>query len=86
MRKDLTDEEVEKELDELRTSPFVILARKEQNLRNRRRQYLYALRRFERRGRELAAIGVTLDSINAYIKRIDDEIETASECDETEIL
>ena len=60
-----TDEEVEQEIDRLSQSEFVQLARKEHRIRYRRRQYMYTLRNLERRGKELAASGVTLDSLDA---------------------
>ena len=64
MAKQFTDEEVEMEIERLRKSPLVRLARKEENIRNRRRQYLYALRGYEKKGRELAAAGITMESLN----------------------
>lgn len=64
MAKQFTDEEVEMEIERLRKSPLVRLARKEENIRNHRRQYLYALRGYEKRGKELAAAGITMESLN----------------------
>lgn len=54
----LTDEEVEREITRLRESEAVKLARKEQQLRYRRRQVLYQLRWYEKRGLELMDKGV----------------------------
>ena len=45
----LTDEQVEKEIERLTQSPLVALARREQRLRYRRRQYLYQLRDLEKK-------------------------------------
>lgn len=59
----LTDEAVEEEIDRLRNSPLVKLARKEEAIRNRRRQYMYQLRMYERKGKQLAAEGVTLEQL-----------------------
>lgn len=57
----LTDELVEKEIERLTNSPLVKLAKKEQRIRYKRRQYLYQLRNFEKRGRELQKSGITMD-------------------------
>lgn len=65
MAKDfLTDEQVEKEIERLTKSPLVKLAKKEQRIRYKRRQYLYQLRNFEKRGRELQKAGITMDILN----------------------
>lgn len=56
---DLTDEQVEREIERLKQSPYVALARKEQRVRNQRRQMMYNLRALDKKGRELAKIGVT---------------------------
>lgn len=62
MAKDfLTDEQVEKEIARLNASPLVKLARTEQRIRYRRRQYLYQLRNYEKRGRELQKSGITME-------------------------
>lgn len=63
-RKKLTDEEVEQEIAELQKSPYVKLAKKEQRIRYRRRQFLYGLRDLEKKGRALANAGVTLESLD----------------------
>lgn len=63
-RKVLTDEEVELEIAELQNSPYVKLARKEQRIRYRRRQFLYGLRDLEKKGKALAEAGVTLESLD----------------------
>ena len=55
----LTDDCVEAEIERLTTSPEVRLARQEQRLKYKRRQYAYQLRNLEKRGRELMAQGVT---------------------------
>lgn len=65
-RKKLTDEEVEQEIAELQNSPYVKLAKKEQRIRNRRRQFLYGLRDLEKKGRSLANAGVTLESLDEF--------------------
>lgn len=63
-KKFLTDEEVELEIAELQNSPYVKLARKEQRIRYRRRQFLYELRDLEKKGKALAEAGVTLESLD----------------------
>ena len=60
-----TDAEVEREIARLRTSEYVQLARAEERKRYRRRQYMYALRVYERKGMELARQGITLDSLES---------------------
>lgn len=59
----LTDAEVEEEIARLKASEHVILAKKEQQVRYRRRQYMYTLRNFEKKGKELAAAGVTMEQL-----------------------
>ncbi len=60
----LTDEEVEAEIERLRQSPMVALARKEQRIRYRRRQALYQLRNLEKKGVELSQAGITMEFLN----------------------
>ena len=61
-----TDEEVEAEIERLRKNEFVKLAKKEERLRYKRRQYLYTLRCYEKKGRELAASGITMEMLEHY--------------------
>lgn len=66
MAKDfLTDEQVEKEIDRLTKSPLVALARREQRLRYKRRQYLYQLRDLEKKGKALQAAGIDMEVLDA---------------------
>ena len=71
----LTDEAVEAEISRLQDSPYVRLARREENIRNRRRQYMYQLRAYEKKGKGLESIGVTMEYLDALaeIPSIDDE-------------
>ena len=63
MAKDLlTDEEVEMEIERLKESEAVKLAQRERRYKYQRRQYLYTLRWYEKRGKELIAKGVTEES------------------------
>lgn len=66
MAKDfLTDEQVEKEIERLTKSPLVALARREQRLRYKRRQYLYQLRDLEKKGKALQAAGIDMEVLDA---------------------
>ncbi len=65
MAKDfLTDEQVEKEIERLLDSPLVKLAKKDELIRYRRRQYLYKLRGYEKKGAELEKAGITIEILN----------------------
>lgn len=61
-----TDADVEAEIERLKESEFVRLARKEEAIRYRRRQYLYTLRSYEKKGKELAAAGITMEMLEQY--------------------
>ena len=66
MAKDLmTDIDVELEIARLKESNAVKLAQKERQFKNRRRQYLYTLRWYEKRGKELQKLGVKLEDFDA---------------------
>lgn len=68
MAKDfLTDEQVELEIDRLQNSEAVKLAKKEQQIKYRRRQYMYTLKSMEKRGKKLAAEGITLENIETRL-------------------
>lgn len=73
MKDYLTDEEVEQEIEKLQASPMVALARKDQRIRYRRRQYLYQLRNFEKKGKELAEAGITMEVLLALDKDCDED-------------
>ena len=62
-REFMSDEAVEEEILRLQTSPLVKLARREEAIRNRRRQYMYQLRMYEKKGMALEAQGITLDEL-----------------------
>lgn len=68
----LTDEQVEQEIEELLGNEYVKLAKAEIRLRYRRRQYLYGLRNMEKKGKELAEAGYTLENIAEMMKETDD--------------
>ena len=58
----LTDEMVEEEIARLSQSPYVKLARAEQRIKYRRRQYLYQGRDLEKRGKKRESEGFNLDA------------------------
>ena len=62
-REFMTDEMVEEEILRLQTSHHVKLARREEAIRNRRRQYMYQLRMYEKKGKQLEAEGITLEEL-----------------------
>lgn len=64
----LTDEQVEREIERLVDSDMVKLAKREEYVRNRRRQYLYSLRSYEKKGKELAEAGITMDVLDSMLK------------------
>ena len=67
-RQGLTDAQVEQEIERLKDSPHVKLARKEEQIRYRRRKYLYTLRQYERMGKELESSGITFEILEQMDK------------------
>lgn len=64
MAKDyLTDAQVEAEIERLTNSDEVKLARTEQRIKYKHRQYLYTLRNLKKRGEQLMAEGITAENI-----------------------
>ena len=63
----LTDEQVEAEIERLLNSEDVKLAKKEDQLKKKRRRYLYSLRVMEKRGKELAELGITEDNMESML-------------------
>lgn len=68
MAKGLTDKQVEQEIEKLKKSPYVKLAKKEEAIRYRRRQYLYVLRGYEKKGKELSSAGITMEMLETMDK------------------
>lgn len=64
-REILTDEQVELEIARLKDSEYVKLAKKEEAIRYRRRQYLYQLRSYEKKGKDLAAVGLSIELLES---------------------
>jgi hypothetical protein len=69
----LTDEQDEREIARLNASEAVALARHEQRLKYRRRQYLYQLRDYEKKGKALMKAGMTREVLDALYKNCDNE-------------
>lgn len=63
MARELTDAQVEMEIARLNASEEVRLARQEQKIKFKRRQYLYQLRWMEKRGEQLMNEGITMENI-----------------------
>lgn len=68
----LTDAQVETEIKRLNKSPYVKLAQKEIRLKYKRRAHLYNLRSLEKRGKQLAEEGATLESLEMQIAELGD--------------
>lgn len=68
----LTDAQVETEIKRLNKSPYVKLAQKEIRLKYKRRAHLYNLRSLEKRGKQLAEEGATLESLDMQIAELGD--------------
>lgn len=62
-----TDEEVEAEIARLNASEYVKLARKEQQIKYRRRQQMWTLQYMEARGKQLASEGITPENMEARL-------------------
>lgn len=69
----LTDQQVEEEIERLNQSHYVALARREQRIRYRRRQFLYQLRDLEKKGKALEKAGITMEVLNAMARMCDEE-------------
>lgn len=63
----LTDQDVEVEIERLLNSDEVKLAKKEQRILYKRRQYMYQLRSMEKRGKQLTKKGITMDNIEMML-------------------
>ena len=74
MKTPLPDEEYEREINELRSDPDVILSRTEQRMKYRQRQLLYSLRWHKKRGAELRAQGITVERLRQLSDAAEKEI------------
>lgn len=73
MAKDfLTDEQVEQEIERLSASSAVLLARQEQRIKYKRRQYMYQLRAWEKRGLQLQEQGITYEDLKRLALEVDE--------------
>lgn len=70
-----TDEQVEQEIKRLLASEDVKLAKREENIKNKRRQYMYSLRSYEKRGKLLNNLGYTLENIDEKMTSDNEEME-----------
>lgn len=70
-----TDEQVEREIERLKTSPAVLLAKQEQRILYKRRQYMYKLRGLEKRGKQLIEQGITYETLKALEEDIKNDTE-----------
>lgn len=70
-----TDEQVEEEIARLNGSEFVKLARKEQQIKYRRRQHMWTLQYMEARGKQLASEGITHENMEARLFGSGQEVE-----------
>lgn len=65
----------EKEIEALNNSPFVKLARKAQRNMYMSRQRVYQLRWLDKRGRELAESGITMEMLQEQAKALRDDMK-----------
>lgn len=70
----MTPAQVEAEIEKLKRSEFVKLSQKEQRIKaDKRRKHLADLRWHEKRGKELAATGITLENIRALMEVMEEQ-------------
>ena len=74
-REEFSDEQVEEEILRLQSSPYVKLARREEAIRNRRRQYMYTLRMYEKKGKVLEPQGITMEALEGLAASVDFDSE-----------
>ena len=68
-----TDDQVEAEIARLKESEFVKLARKEKQIKERRRAYMWNLQFLETRGKQLASDGITFENMEERLFGEDEE-------------
>ena len=61
------DAAIEAEIAHLRADEYVRLAKRYEYARTRRKQYLYQLRYYQKKGRELADLGVTMENLDEML-------------------
>lgn len=62
-----TEIEVEEEIARLLDSDAVKLAKRAEAIRNRRRQYMYCLRSYEKKGLEMMEKGIVMEDLEQMI-------------------
>lgn len=72
-KRGLTDQEVRTEIERLKKSHYVKLAKREEAIRYRERQYLYTLRGYEKKGKALADAGITMEMLEGMT--VDDDYD-----------
>ena len=60
-----TESDVEEEIARLLDSTAVRLAKKAEAIKNRRRQYMYQLRSYEKKGLEMMAQGIMMEDLES---------------------
>ena len=60
-----TESDVEEEIDRLLDSTAVRMAKKAEAIKNRRRQYMYQLRSYEKKGLEMLAKGIMMEDLES---------------------
>lgn len=74
MSEKMTHAEIEAEIDRLKSSYYVALARKERMLRYQRTRVMESLRREEKEGMELDKSGITMESLEEMARGLEDVI------------
>ena len=75
-KENMTDAQVEMEIERLKQSEHVRLAQKEIRLRYKQRKWMYQLRYLEKRGKQLEAEGMTFENIEAMMAEMPEEVES----------
>lgn len=74
MSEKMTHAEIEAEIERLKSSYYVALARKERMLRYQRTRVMESLRREEKEGMELDKSGITMESLEEMARGLEDVI------------
>lgn len=74
MSEKMTHAEIEAEIERLKSSYYVALARKERMLRYQRTRVMESLRREEKEGMELDKSGITMESLDEMARGLEDVI------------
>lgn len=62
-REIMSEEMVDQEIARLMASPHVKLAKRAEAIENRKKQYMYKLRVYEKKGKALEAQGITMEEL-----------------------